>query len=109
MEIAGRIVPATDSEPFTRESWMRVIEDRPDLIPAVPISGIPNPFRRAETMTVHPDPACASLFVNGVEVGSFYWARNDETMINVEGTITDVASVAYEIAEVLSGRFVPEK
>ncbi|MAG92212.1 MAG: hypothetical protein CMJ48_00455 [Planctomycetaceae bacterium] len=102
-------MPVANSTPFERESWIRVIEDRSELIPAQPLPGIPNPFKPGETMTVSPDPAHASLVIDQLEVGSFSWAMNDETLINVHGNLNDVRSFAVELAEFLGGVFVPER
>jgi hypothetical protein len=109
MKSAGTIVPATETDPFDRESWIQVINDHPNLVQEQPRSGIPNPFNPGETMTIHPDPACANLVVDGEIIGVFAWAMNEETLINVDGNLRDVASWADNFAKLLGGQFIPDQ
>jgi hypothetical protein len=100
------VIQGDPQRPIGLERWAAAIVTDDRLRPPDPVEGI-DPFTR-EPLTFRPHPGTAYVVEQGVPVGMMTWAEDDSDEILVSGSAPIVRTVAEEIAERLSGRFVPD-
>ena len=102
-DFIGEIVREPDPPGLSRQSWIDLIREHPNLDPPRPCEGI-NPFTK-KPMVIQPRTDVARVIIGAKEVGSMSWAEDDSNLINVFGDSSDVVPLAQEIARTLGGRF----
>ena len=102
-DLIGEILREADPPGISKECWIDLIREHPNLAPGLPREGI-NPFTKERTV-IHPRPDVARVLVGGDEVGSMSWAEDDSNLISVFGEPQAVVPLAIEIAKVLGGQF----
>ena len=103
MEFIGRILSESDPPGISRQRWIDLIHEHPNLAPVPPREGI-NPFTK-EPMTFRPPRDFARVVVDGTDVGTMSWAANEENLIVVIGERQVVGPLAHNIAKRLGGCF----
>jgi hypothetical protein len=100
-DLIGEIVRSPDPPGISRQRWIDLIREHPNLVPPEPVKAT-SPFTK-RSMVIRPLPDVARVVVDGKEVGSMSWSFDDSNLIYVFGGA--VAPLAQEIAKVLGGRF----
>ena len=103
MEYIGQILAEPDPPGISKQRWVDLIREHPNLGAHPPRQGI-NPFTR-EAMLYRPPPDSARVIVNEIEVGSMTWAQGESNSIDVSGERHMVVPLAHDIAGLLGGRF----
>jgi hypothetical protein len=103
MGVIGEILREPDPPGISRQRWIDMIREHPNIEPPEPREGI-NPFTK-EPMVIRPTPDVARVVVGGRKVGSMGWAHDGSNMIVVFGEPEAVVPLARDIAESLGGRF----
>jgi hypothetical protein len=106
MEPLGTIRADEDPPGVSKERWVALIHEHPNLAVLGPREGI-NPFNR-EREVYHPRRDAARVLAEGEEVGAMNWCESDENEINIFGDRVLVVPVAQEIAARLGARFVED-
>jgi hypothetical protein len=103
MDFIGEILVGPDSSGFTRQQWIDLIREHPNLVNPQPREGI-NPFTK-ERIIFPLRLDVAHVVVDGKTVGTMSWAEDDSMLINVYGESEAVVPVAHAVAKSLGGRF----
>ena len=99
----GTIESPAGAPPIEFEAWVALIDSRRELVRGEPRRGI-NPFSGKPT-TFQPARDVCTLTVDGSNLGSFSWARDDSNAVCVFGELTSIRDHAVEIANQLGGVF----
>ncbi len=103
MEFIGQILSEPDPPGISKQRWVDLIREHPNLENVPPRQGI-NPFTR-EPMLYHARTDTARVVIGEREVGSMSWSQGESNSIDVSGERHVVVPLAHDIAGLLDARF----
>lgn len=103
MDLLGQIVIGLRSSGFTRQQWIQLIREHPNLV-IPPPQEIINPFTK-ERITIPARLDGCDVVIDDKKVGYMSWAEDDSILINVFGDTQAIVPTAHNVAESLGGCF----